>query len=474
MNYFLKHAILLLALSTLLFSCKEDEPAPVPEPIVPDDIVDPETQKINEFVLENMDFVYYWNKKIPEIDYQKEENTFAMFDKILTASYDSNLQKYIDKWSFLTDDYPGLLEYFSGVRKSMGHSIRLFRISSDNDDLIGFIEYVEPNSPAFEAGLQRGDMFYKIDDQVLTVQNYSELLNKNSYKLTFGTFNADFSINPIVPSINLTSVELTTNPIHLSKVIEHNGSKIGYLMYKSFINDYNAQLEDVFAEFKSQGIDDLVLDLRYNGGGSVSSAILLGSMIAPSSSAGEVFIRTAYNDNLKNYFSNKYPNDPDLFIDRIENNANNLNLNRLVVLTSYKTASASEMIIYGLAPHMTVYQIGEQTHGKYYGSITISDESKHDWAIQPIVMRAENKNNSIDYAIGLEPDSERIDFLEAQEFFPLGDPREDFLAQALYYLTGVLPTSTSLKSKPSPFIPINQEYKLDHPLTYDMHFEKLK
>ncbi|MCU4174488.1 S41 family peptidase [Carboxylicivirga sp. N1Y90] len=468
MTYYFRWAILLFALTTTISSCKDDDPAPKE----PEDFVDEEIQTINKFVLDNMDFVYYWHDKMPDLDYRKEEDTFVMFDKLLAASYDSNLERNIDGWSFLTDDYPALLDYFSGVRKTMGHSIRLFRLYSDKNDLIGFIEYVEPNSPAEQAGLQRGDMFYKIDDQILSIDNYSSLLNKESYKLTLGSLNSDFSITAITPSINLTSVELTTNPIHLSKIIEHNGSKIGYLMYKSFIHDYNDQLETVFANFKNEGVDNLVLDLRYNGGGSVASAILLGSMIAPSSAEGEVFIRTAYNKNLEQYFTKEYPNDPDLFIDRIEKNTNNLNLDRLVVLSTYKTASASEMIIYGLSPHMTVHHIGEQTHGKYYGSITVNDQDKkHDWAIQPIVMRAENKDNSIDYTVGLLPDVERVDFLDAVEFYPLGDPKEDFLAQALLYLTGQSPIANQLKSKPLPFKPINQEYKLEHPLQFDMQYQ---
>lgn len=466
----MKITILPLILITTLFSCKKDDPIT----IKPDVTIELETQKINKFVLDNMDSIYYWNSKMPVLDYKKEANTFFLFDKLLTASYDVNLNRYIDQWSFLTNDYTGLLEYFSGIRKTMGHSIRLFKTTADKNDLIGFVEYVEPNSPADIAGLVRGDIFYKIDDKILNTDNYSDLLARESYKLTLGNLNYDYSITARTPSINLSQVKLKENPIHLSKIIEHNGLKIGYLMYKSFNREYNDQLETVFTEFKNQEIDDLVLDLRYNGGGSSASTILLASMIAPLSHEGQVFVKRVYNETMIKYYLNKYPNDPDLLISRLEQNDNNLNLDRLVVLSTYKTASASEMIIYGLSPHMNVYHIGEQTHGKYYGSITIADEDTHNWALQPIVARSENKNNSINYTIGLEPDLKRTDFLDASEYFQLGDPREDFLAQALYYLTGTLPKHSYLKSKPSPFIPINQEFKLDHPLTYDMQFEKLK
>jgi len=460
---------LLLIISIAFTSCKDDSPT-VDKEIPQDDSlsISAETLKTNKFVVDAMSSVYYWNKTLPTIDYTKEDDTYKLFDSLLYASFDEDLKRNIDQWSFITDDYQGLLDYFSGVRKSMGHSIRLFR--RDEIHLIGFIEYVEPNSPASEAGLERGDMFYKINNQDLTINNYSTLLNQDTYTITFGQLNNDLSISPISPSVSLTSVVLQTNPIHLSKVIEHEGKKIGYLMYKSFIDDYNNELEAIFADFKSQGINDLVLDLRYNGGGAVSTAILLSSMIAPSSAIGDVFINTVYNDVLDEHYRSQYPNEQDLFTSRLQQNSNNLNLDRLVVLTTYKTASASEMVMYGLSPHMTVYHIGEQTHGKYYASATIYDEDEFgNWAMQPIIVREENKDNSIDYRQGLLPDYPRTDFKDASDFYQLGDPREDFLALALEYLTGVKPTGASLKTSSKPFIPTNTEAKINHPLEFDMH-----
>lgn len=449
----------LIALIT--FSCNKDEPTPNPVP--------QEVQAINEFVWENMDLAYFWNSEMPQVDYKREEDTYKLFDKLL--------YKEVDKWSFITDDIVALNNYFSGISKSMGHSIRLFRLSADSDDVIGFIEYVEPGSPAdLSGGIYRGRMFHKINGQQLTTSNYSQLLNSDEYTITFGVLNNDLSVTDESPSIKLTAVEWQSNPILMKKVIEHGGSKIGYLVYTSFVSDYDNELEAVFADFKSQGVDNLVLDLRYNSGGSVNSAILLSSLIAPEDKANDILLRTSYNTNLTNYFEQKYPNDKDLFIDRLLENNNNLNLNKVVVLSTYKTASASEMVIYGLAPHMDVFHIGEQTHGKYYGSITISDaDEKHTWAIQPIVMRAENKTNSINYNEGLIPNVEREDFLDASKLLLLGDPNEDFLALALTHLTGVAPSKAQLKaSKHILSEPINGESTLGHPLQYEMHYEVKK
>nr|WP_321453687.1 S41 family peptidase [uncultured Carboxylicivirga sp.] len=439
MNKYLTQIVYLLLIVCITSACNDNNQY---APIV--------TQKVNKFIGENMEFAYYWSTSLPNADYRYHSNTYNYFDTLLSGSYDSELSRRIDQWSYITDDYQYLVNYFAGVRKSMGHSIQLFRYGTNG--VIGFIEYVEPNSPAANEGIQRGMMFYEINGQQLTLSNYSNLLNQESYTMSFGVFNDDKSISPTKQTSQMTAVVLQTNPIHISKVIDYEDKKIGYLMYNSFIDDYNDELESVFANFKAEGITELVLDLRYNGGGAVSTAILLSSMIAPSSALGDVFINTAYNDQMAAYYKSAYPNDDDLFTYRLQNNANNLNLNRLVVLTTSQTASASEMVIYGLSPHMTVYQIGEQTHGKYYGSITIHSQSEAgNWAIQPIVMRAENKDNSIDYRQGLIPNVPRIDFEDADTFYPLGDKHEDFLALALEYLTHKNPNASSLKSSKKSF-----------------------
>ncbi len=411
-----------------LHSCKDDKG---------DDLIPEEVLVINNFIHDNMTFAYYWNDKMPNLDPNKQPDSKEYFDALLYKS--------IDRWSIITDDLDGLLEYFSGVRKSAGYSYRLYKLSDQSDELVAFIEYVNPNTPASEAGLKRTDMFFEIDNTKLTTENYTDLLAKESFTLTLGNLNNDLTITPLSPKISLSTKELTINPIFYHDIIEHAGKKIGYLVYNSFISDYDYELQQVFSDFKSGGVEDLIVDLRYNSGGSINTAVLMASMIAPASEVGSVLLNNSFNVGLTEYLKQHYPNDNSIFVDTLRSNSNNLNLSRYVALTSFKTASASEMVIYTLMPYMDVIQIGEQTHGKYYGSITLYDEEKkHNWALQPIVMRAENSNNSINYAEGLMPDIE----LNEKYKYPLGDPREKFLAEALFKLTGEWPTGvTALKSK---------------------------
>jgi len=450
-----------ILLSISISSCKDDNPPAGPDE--PDNPIPDSVITINHFIHDNMDFAYYWNDKMPDLDPTKETDSKEYFEKLL--------YKAIDRWSFITDDYQGLLDYFSGIRKSVGYSYRLYRVSDSNNDVVGFIEYVNPNTPADEAGLKRGDMFFEINDTKLTTENYMDLIGLDSFTLTLGELNDDYTITPIGAQINLTAEVLTIDPILLDTVIEHAGEKIGYLVYNSFVSDYDNELKQVFTDFKDEGVSGLVVDLRYNSGGSVNTAVLMASMIAPVADTGKVLLNNSFNQNLTDYFKEKYPDDESIFVDRILSTPNNLNLPRYVALTTYKTASASEMVIYTLMPYMDVIQIGEQTHGKYYGSITMSDpDKKHNWAIQPIVMRAENANNSIDYSQGLLP-REDLQLRERYKY-QLGDKREKFLAQALYELTGVWPeeTSASLKSQQIPVFDHNYiEEGTDLNLKYNMH-----
>lgn len=415
--------VILLFSGIFLVGCKKSE-----------NNISKETLAINEWILDYMDFFYFWNKELPNIDPRLEPDSEKYFEKLL--------KKPDDKWSFITDNAKELFEYFDGVIKSMGYSIQLYYLEEVSDQVIAIVEFVYPNSPASEAGIARGDIFTRINGSIITDSNYQELLSLDKMAITLASLtNSGIVEQP--STINLNAIKLETNPIVVKSVAEVNGTKIGYLAYTSFIEKYDSELEQTFLEFKEAGVNELVLDLRYNGGGSVTSAQLLASLIAPTSASGDIFISEVWNNNITEYYQQE---DIDTQI-RIEQHDAALHLNRVYVLTTQGTASASEMVIYGLKPYMEVVQIGDVTYGKYYGSITITadEDEKHNWAIQPIVMRSENKTNSINYSVGLPPDYELIDNRYNAQ---LGDPEEYFFAAAIGLITkGSLPVAPILKSK---------------------------
>ncbi len=453
-NYYLFVFALIIAIN--ITSCDSDDPIPDDENPISEEIL-----KVNDFIKVNMDFYYLWADEMPALDPTEQEDSEEYFYNLL---YDD-----IDKWSFVTDDAAALTEYFSGVRKEMGYSLAFYYAYENNtNDLVAFIEYVEPDSPADIAGLKRGDMIVKYDGADLTINNYTDFYYAETATVGLGEY-VDGVIADLSPSVNVTAAEIQVDPILVNTVFEYNGNKVGYLAYTSFISDYNDDLEAVFADFKNEGITDLILDLRYNGGGSVATAKLMAGMIGPSTLYGDLFIRSSYNETFTAAILKQYSADSDWFIDNFETYDNNLNLSRLYVLTTSGTASASEMVMYSLMPYMEVIQIGKQTHGKYYASVTLEDEQGLNWAIQPIILRAENKTNSIDYSQGLIPDYELYDNYTYQ----LGDKNEVLTATALDLIWGTSLAQQSLKK--SAVLPNLEKSSVSikkNPLQYQMLIDR--
>lgn len=215
-------------------------------------------------------------------------------------------------------------------------------------------------------------------------------------------------------------------------------------MYNGFYANYDTQLNNAFGALKSQGITDLVLDLRYNSGGSIQTATRLASMIT-GQFTGQVFAKQQWNDKIESYFA---ANDPEslknLFTDKMGTTAiNSVGMTKIYILTSTNTASASELVINGLKPHIGVVQIGDVTKGKNVGSVTLYDSPtfgkekrnpNHRYAMQPIVLKIVNSAGFGDYQSGLDPNftlKETVSNLDV-----LGSPTEPLLSLAIGKITG--------------------------------------
>jgi C-terminal processing protease CtpA/Prc len=232
-----------------------------------------------------------------------------------------------------------------------------------------------------------------------------------------------------------------------------DGKKIGYLMYNAFESgityketDYDDELKEVFKNFKSAGVTDFILDLRYNGGGLVSSARLLSSLLAPSSALGKVFCKETYNNKHSNYNTSlNFYTTKESFI-----SSGNLNLSRLVVLVGEATASASELVPNSLFPYMgreNVRIIGEKTIGKTVGSITFGENEKYGYLLHPIVFHVYNSNGEADYANGFVPDEEVVELDPDNELLPFGDPNDLLTKAGIDWLCGRTTTTAEVKTK---------------------------
>ena len=449
---------IILSLSLVVSCTKKEEPQPQTQ-TKPDP---PETSPVNEFIWESMNEYYLWNDYIsPNVDKSAKTTPWELFNNLLF--------KPTDKWSMLTDDYERLSNWFKGIRKSFGFSYQLYRFSGSNY-VYGIIEYVVPGSPASEAGLKRGNLFYKINGLQLNIDNYFDLLmNRDRFRLTLGSVRnntVDFKRDVV-----LEARVMQENPILLDTVFDIESHKIGYLVYNQFIKEYNDSLIDVFSEFKSQGITDLVLDLRYNPGGIAYSGVLLGSLIAPQQAVQQelVFSKVIWNDKITQQILDEEGENSENFIWKFIPNASNLDLNKVYILISPKTASASELVINCLKPYMDVVLVGpDNSFGKFFASFIINDaESEYsNWAMNIVMVKVANVNDESDYKYGFVPDYIINDDIRS----PLGSTNEDMLAKAIELITGINPADPARIAN-SPYDQLEPFENIVNPSYQSMYFD---
>ena len=456
------HKILSITILLILIfaACKKD---PVPTPVVI-----PQATVVNTFVWNGLHDYYLWNGMVPGLSNEKylvRDTLNLMLNKYTDpqALFTSLLYRpdTIDRWSFLVDDSKIITDWISGTSKTMGFDFMLGRVGTAGD-LFGFVRYIVKGSPAEAAGMKRGDIFLTVNNQQLTVSNYKSLLTLTdtygTYKLGFATITAT-TITPNSRTVNLTAVVLQENPINLDTIFVYNNQKIGYLVYNAFNSDFDLQLNDVIAKFKSANIDQMVLDLRYNGGGSVQSSVYLASMIFGTDNS-KVFASSQYNLGLENYLIGQYGSSAlnNYFTNTITATSttaatpiNTLNLQKMYIIVSDNTASASELLINGLRPYMNVKVVGINTVGKYVGSMTVQDWDQNGvvnpndpWAMQPIVVKYANSLGVSDFVNGLTPDIVAEE--DIANLLPFGDPQEKLLSYVLADMSGIPITSMTLKS----------------------------
>ncbi len=436
-----------------MVSCQNDD----------DGIENPATDPINDWMFNTMTDRYLWTDEMPS-DPDRTLATTDFFNSLLFSG---------DRFSRIFPDYDQLISQLDGVVLEAGYELSLVR-ESGTDNVLGVIIYVKEGSPAQNAGLKRGDIIRRINNTTITLGNYQELLQDIAQHHTIDYDRYNFTTQEYEPlQETLSVVQLAENPHFLDSIYTiQNGKKVGYYIYNFFSpgvgasTAYNDQMDDIFAKFQAGGIDELVVDLRYNGGGSVDATTNLASLIAPDVTDQDVFYRYQWNELYQGLFEN----DPQLesalsgtFRIKAENIGNNLASGRVFVLVGPATASASELIINGLTPYMDVVIIGGTTVGKNVSSIPFEDEQNpdNDYGLLPIVFRVANSLGQSDYEQGFVPGPEYTVSDIQFPLQPLGDIEEPLLATALAEIegqltgrrrypegTGLLPLTSTLQLNP--------------------------
>lgn len=438
-----KYILLLLGVTMAFTACSDD-----------DDNFPSEIDAQN-FMWQAMNLWYFWQGDVNDLS-DTRFSTDAQYTAFLEANPDPEdffndvLLYEEDRFSFLNEDYKELVNNLSGVSKSNGLEFGLIQLSGSND-VFGYVQYILPDSDASSKDIERGDLFTRVDGVQITVNNYIDLLFGSNDTYTLGM--AHIEGNTIIDDakeVTLTKIaNQVENPILVAKTLEVNGTTVAYLMYNRFLSNFDEQLNTAFAQFKAAGATELVLDMRYNPGGSVNTSRLLASMIYDTNTS-EVYIKQRWNDKIQTQLSDDYLTD--YFANTTgASSINSLNLNRVFVLATNNSASASELVMNGLAPYMDVIHIGETTRGKNEFSITLVDDkdgdyiynkdrerfinTKNSWGLQPLVGRNENADGFSDYTSGLMPDIELPE--DITNLGILGDVNEPLLARALQEISGV-------------------------------------
>lgn len=376
------------------------------------DKIDSELE-VQNFIWKGLNAYYFWQEDIPDLQDNRFSNQNELNNFVNSQTPNDLFESLLfergttDKWSWIVNDYIALEQRFAGVQKSNGMQFGLVEFYTDSPEIFGYVRYISPNSEAANLGVQRGDIIYGINGTQLTRNNYQNLLSNDTYSVNFGNYSISGSTVTVTPnntSITLNKEVLNINPVHTVTMHEVDGHKIGYILYNQFVSNYDEALNAAFLQLKNDGVTDLVLDLRYNGGGSVQTAVNLASMITGQYN-NELFAKETWNSKWQSYLEDEYPSNLiNNFTNKLRNGdaINSLNLGEVTIIVTGSSASASELVINGLNPYIDVNLVGTTTHGKYVGSVTLYDSDNftrddsslnpnHHYAMQPIVLEIVNK-----------------------------------------------------------------------------------
>jgi len=359
-----------------------------------------------KFVYNAMHDVYFWADEAPVLDYTAYSSQYDLMDAMKSSK---------DRFSTIYDQKE-LEDYYAGSGVGLG-----FNGITNSTDL--YVRAVYPDSPADKAGIKRGDRIVSMNGYTA----YQIISDDAAYEAVYGNAVAGTAVDVVFEdaSHDQHSATLVMADYYADSVLGYsvmtntaNGRKVGYIMYNSF-NENISDTNEAFTAFQNEDVKELVVDLRYNGGGLVDVAQYIASVIGGNSISGYTLLNMAYNsmhqDANKTYkfAMTKYDLRPE----------------KIVFLVSGNTASASELTINGLLPFKDVYLIGAKTYGKPVGNNYIPYCDKY---LAAVTFENRNSLGVGSYYDGLEPDCVKVEDLADLGTF--GDRNEKYLAAAMNYL----------------------------------------
>ena len=432
---------------------------------------------VNTFARNTMNLYYLWNEEIKSAlsSWKDTEEPIAKVASIRYHTGAGSNRVDVDRWTALYDDFKAFENSVSGNEKTYGFDFVIY--GYDDESVCAVVTYTYADSPAREAGLQRGDVIVKVNgkslDRAATGSSqlsqgavniiYNELLGGDKVELGLLRYDAEKK-EYSSKKFTMNSVEMYENPVLLSKVFDCGGKKVGYLVFTSFTLNACEDLIRVAKEFKAEGVSELILDLRYNGGGYVITENVLASLLAPEAEvlAGSIVSTEVYNAGLTEYFADRGEDTNTYFETEFTFNAGkkneytlstadaNIGITKIYAIIDSGTASASEAILCDLFPYMDITLVGQRSHGKYCSGVMMEGPDFYDdysdqldattvkkgkkytdnWGLYVMYSRFADKNGETRcMPNGLAPDVKADD--DPLDGCQLGDSKETMLAVAL-------------------------------------------
>jgi carboxyl-terminal processing protease len=409
-----------LLLSFLILSCESDD--------APTIYKENSNEYVNDWMYQQMKKYYRWSATMPA------QGNLSVKPK----EYFKSLLQKEDIYSYAI--HPELPETApQSLRRSFGFDVSFVEFEGK---YYGVILYVLADSPAKNSGLQRGQLITKIDGTFLAAGNYDQLYKnmigaqKLNLQTTLYSSKSGFSA---LREVSLLQGFSFLQPISY-QVISDKNTKIGYVEIPHFDVGQAQQFLQIFQELKSKSTTELVLDLRYNGGGDIASATALSSILAPNIKSTDVFIKfegNANGGNVDQTFDQALKsNESKITFDALR--SAHPSINRIYILCGNRTASASELIINNLKPYINVIALGEKTFGKDVAGFPVEDDriaGTKGWILYPSIYKLFNSRHEGDYSKGISPNIYAKE-LQELEVFPLGNRSEILLSEALGNISG--------------------------------------
>jgi len=378
-----------------------------------------------QFVLDNLYAWYLWNDLLPAniniADYATPENLVVEVTTTF-GPQDANGNP-VDRFSSVGSAQADAEFFGEGKFEGFGFSYRIVDAATDDVRL----SRVFSGSPAENGGLARGQQFVSLDGRSIADIQANEGIGAafSNDTVVFEMQRPDNSVF----TVSITKDIVTIDPVPQRRIIDAgNGVMVGYMELAQFISTADPVFNDVFTEFIAAGVNDVIIDLRYNGGGLVSTANLLGDYLGAFANDGRVFSETRFNADRA-----AANNSTEFF----QLQGNSISLGRLVVIATGGTASASELVTNSLEAYFDVTIVGDNTFGKPVGQIGLTFCDK---ILRPTSFKTVNAAGEGDYFDGLPVDCPAADDLD---FAVGGDSDPNMVAAMTYLNTGACPVAAA-------------------------------